>query len=232
MKQITDQKQLNDYLHTYQIEHVFNEDLLPHLSLCQFDEGEIICEQGASGSHLFVLVKGKIKIFTTSTEGDRLILSFKTPLEIVGDIEFIQDIQLINTVEAVTPVTMIRLHNDWANKYGRNYPPFLQFLLQIITRKFHIKNNSFVFNLMYPVEVRLASYLLSISFDEFNVDFKGQLSVSNLKDVADLIGTSYRHLNRVIHQLCKDGVIERTKGFIFVKDSKRLSELANHNIYE
>ncbi|WP_313892150.1 Crp/Fnr family transcriptional regulator [Psychrobacillus sp.] len=232
MKQVEDQEQLHNYLRIHQIEPVFNEALLPHLSLCEFDEGEIICAQGDPRSHLYILVKGKIKIFTTSTEGNKLILSFKSPLEIVGDIEFIQNIEMINTVEAVTPVTMIRIHYDWLNKYGSDHPPFLQFLLKVITRKFHIKNNSFVFNLMYPVEVRLASYLLSISFDESNADFQGRLSTANLKDAAGLIGTSYRHLNRVLNQLCEAGLIERTKEFIFVKDSKRLSELAHHNIYE
>ncbi|WP_144510403.1 Crp/Fnr family transcriptional regulator [Bacillus sp. FJAT-22090] len=232
MKQIEDQAQLNNYLRVHEIESVFNEALLPHLSLCKFEEGETICEQGDPRSHLYILVEGKIKIFTTSSEGNKLILSFKSPLEIVGDIEFIQDIDMINTVEAVTPVTTIRIHYDWLNKYGSDYPPLLQFLLNIITRKFRIKNNYFIFNLMYPVEVRLASYLLSISFDESNADFKGRLSINNLKDAADLIGTSYRHLNRVINQLCEEGVIERTKEFIVVKDSKRLSILANHNIYE
>lgn len=232
MKQVGDQEQLQAYLCVHQIESVFNEALLPHLSLCEFEEGEIICAQGDPRSHLYILVKGKVKIFTTSTEGNKLILSFKSPLEIVGDIEFIQDIEMINTVEAVTPVSMVRIHYDWLNKYASDHPPFLQFLLKIITRKFHIKNNSFVFNLMYPVEVRLASYLLSISFDESNADFQGRLSTANLKDAAGLIGTSYRHLNRVLNQLCEEGLIERTKEFIFVKDSKRLSELAHHNIYE
>ncbi|TQR18687.1 Crp/Fnr family transcriptional regulator [Psychrobacillus vulpis] len=232
MKKTEDREQLNYYLHVHQIESVFNEALLPHLSLYKFDEGEIICEQGDPRSHLYILVKGKIKIFTTSSEGSKLIIAFKSPLEIVGDIEFIQDIEMMNTVEAVTPVHMIGVHYNWLNKYGSDYPPLLQFLLKIITRKFRIKNDSFIFNLMYPVEVRLASYLLSISFDESNADFKGRLSINNLKDAAGLIGTSYRHLNRVINQLCEEGLIERTKEYILVKDSKRLSTLANHNIYE
>lgn len=232
MNLIEDRKQLHDYLQVHQIESVFNEVLLAHLSLYSFDEGEIICEQGDLQSHLYILVKGKIKIFMNSSEGHKLIIAFKSPLEIVGDIEFIQNIELINTVEAVTPVYMIGIHYDWLNKYGMNYPPLMQFLLKVITRKFRIKDNSFSFNMMYPVEVRLASYLMSISFDESNANFKGRLSIKNLKDAAGLIGTSYRHLNRVINQLCAEGLIERNKEFINVIDRKSLSILANDNIYE
>jgi CRP-like cAMP-binding protein len=232
MKEMYDFEQLTSYLRSYQIESVFTEQLMPHLSLYDFEEGELICSQGEPSQFLYVLVKGKVKIYTTSAEGKILILSFKTPLEVIGDIEYVRDINIINTVEAVSPVRMIGVHHQWLKKYGKDYAPFLKFLLDIITKKFYIKSNSSRLNLMYPVEVRLASYLLSISFDESDSPFKGQISTGGLMDIANLIGTSYRHLNRVIRQFCMDGLIERTKGNILVKDWEGLKALASESIYE
>lgn len=217
---------------TYNIESIFNELIIPHLSLYSFEQGELICSQGEASQYLYVLVKGKLKIYTTSAEGKTLILSFKKPLEVIGDIEYVQDIAIINTVEAVTSVQMIGVHQQWLRKFSRDYSPFLQFLLNIITQKFHLKSNSMSFNLMYPVEVRLASYLLSVSYDESDAQFNGKISTSSLIDTANLIGTSYRHLNRVIHGLCTEGLIERNKGVILIKDRERLSALASRNIYE
>ncbi|MGF7048270.1 CRP-like cAMP-binding protein [Paenibacillus sp. DS2015] len=232
MKEIKDREQLAFYLHAHQLESVFNEQLIPHLSLYSFEQGELICSQGDPALVLYVLVKGKVKIYTTSVEGKTLILSFKTPLEAIGDIEYVQGINIVNTVEAVSSVCMIGVHHRWLKKYGSDYSPLLQFLLNIITRKFRIKNNSLSFNLMHPVEVRLASYLLSVSFDESDALFKGQQSAVSIRDAANFIGTSYRHLNRVIGQFCTEGLIERNKGFILVKDRERLSALSGHNIYE
>ncbi|MGE7919600.1 Crp/Fnr family transcriptional regulator [Viridibacillus sp. NPDC093762] len=232
MKKIENREQLNHYLKAYQLESIFNESLIEHLSLYSFDQGEDICSQGDSSHYLYILVKGKIKVFTTSLEGRKLILSFKNPLYLIGDIEYVQDIDIINTVEAVSPVIMIGIQYQWLKKYGSDYTPLLQFLLETISRKFHIKSNFFSFNLLYPVEVRLASYLLSISFDESDAQYDGGLSTNSLRDVADLIGTSYRHLNRVIQQLCTEGLIERTKDSINVTNREALSTLANHNIYE
>ncbi|WP_249599343.1 helix-turn-helix domain-containing protein, partial [Peribacillus frigoritolerans] len=54
----------------------------------------------------------------------------------------------------------------------------------------------------------------------------------NLMEIADLIGTSYRHLNRVIHKFCGEGIIQRKKGVINIKDLSRLRERAEGNIYE
>ncbi|MGM0882879.1 MAG: Crp/Fnr family transcriptional regulator [Bacillota bacterium] len=226
MKEIQDREQLNRYLHAHQLESIFNEPLIPHLSLYSFEKGELICSQGEPSQYLYVLVKGKIKIYTTSAEGRTLVISFKTPLEVIGDIEFIRGIDIINTVEAVSSVYMIGVHYSWLKKYSSDYSPLLQFLLEIITQKFFIKSNSLSFNLMYPVEVRFASYLLSVSFDESDSLFRGQLSTSSLTDTANLIGTSYRHLNRVIQKFCTEGLLERNKEFILVKNREGLSALA------
>ena len=231
MKEINDCDLVKSYLQTHQIESIFNEPLMPHLSLYSYEQGEFICSQGESSEYLYVLVKGKIKVYTTSAEGKTLILSFKTPLEVIGDIEYVQDINIINTVEAVSSVHMIGVHHRWLKKYGSDYAPLLQFLLEIITQKFHLKTNSMSFNLLYPVEVRFASYLLSVSFEDSNSLNKGQLRIS-IKDAANFIGTSYRHLNRVIGQFCTEGLIERSKGSILVKNKDGLRALAGDNIYE
>ncbi|WP_410768906.1 Crp/Fnr family transcriptional regulator [Fontibacillus sp. BL9] len=232
MKEMKDEELLNSYLRTFQLDSVFREPLKSHLTLYGFDVGEFICSQGEPSEVFYVLVKGKIKIYTTSVEGKTLILAFKTPLEVVGDIEYVQNTEIINTVEAVTPVHMIGIPYRWLRQYAKDDVPFLQFLLGIITNKFFIKSNSLSFNLMYPVEVRLASYLLSVSFDEGDSLFHGQLSTASLKDAANLIGVSYRHLNRILLQFCSEGLIERTKSGIIVKNREGLNALASHNIYE
>ena len=85
---------------------------------------------------------------------------------------------------------------------------------------------------MYPVEVRLASYLLSISTDEGGTVMHEELDAFNLTDIANLIGTSYRHLNRVIQKLCADGYIERHQGLIRIRNRAGLRHIAGHNIYE
>ncbi|GIP26807.1 catabolite gene activator protein [Paenibacillus sp. J23TS9] len=232
MKEIKDRSQLAEYMHIHQLKDIFNEPLIPHMCLYSFEQGELICSQGEPAQYLYVLVKGKIKVYNTSTEGKTLIISFKTALEVIGDVEFVQEADFINTVEAVSPVYMIGIHHQWLNMYGKDHMPLLQFLLKIITGKFYMKSNALSFNLMYPVEVRLASYILSVSFDPTDVLFRGHLSTSELRDAANLIGTSYRHLNRVILQLCNEGILERGKGFIQIKDRERLITIAGHSIYE
>ncbi|MDN4603442.1 cyclic nucleotide-binding domain-containing protein [Paenibacillus sp. F6_3S_P_1C] len=232
MEEYQNEHQLLHYLKQYQLESVFYEPMRTHMTLCHFEKCELICREGETSEYLYVLVEGKIKIFTTSPQDKTLVLCFKTPLEVVGDVEYVRESDIVNTVQAVSPVVMLRIHYQWLAELASDYAPLLKFLLKIISHKFYIDSNFSNFNLMYPVEVRLASYLLSISTEEAGTVVHEELDAFNLTDIANLIGTSYRHLNRVIQKLCADGLIIRDQGFIMVKDRAGLAEVAGHNIYE
>ncbi|CAI6040858.1 Regulatory protein YeiL [Paenibacillus sp. JJ-100] len=232
MEEIHNTQQMMHYLEKYQLEKVFHENLRPHMTLCLFEKCELICREGEASEYLYVLVEGKIKIFTTSPQDKTLVLCFKTPLEVVGDIEYVRESHTVNTVQAVSPVMMIRIHYRWLTELASDYAPLLKFLLQIISHKFYIDSNFSNFNLMYPVEVRLASYLLSISTDEGGTVMHEELDAFNLTDIANLIGTSYRHLNRVIQKLCSDGYIERHQGLLRITNREGLRNIAEYNIYE
>ncbi|MNC29965.1 DNA-binding transcriptional activator YeiL [compost metagenome] len=59
-----------------------------------------------------------------------------------------------------------------------------------------------------------------------------EIRTSTLADMADLLGTSYRHLNRIVRRFVEEGIIERKKGSLSVLDQNKLAQLANGNLYE
>ena len=232
MKERQATEEIDEYLRSHRVETIFTDEIIPHLTVFEFEKGEQICSQGEPVEYLYILVKGKVKIFTTSEDGKTLILSFKTPLEVIGDIEYVQEIDTINTVEAVSPVVMIGIRQSVVRRFLKDHSPFLQFLLKIITRKFYIKSQFMRHNILYPVETRLASYLVSVAYDENEALVNGKVSTSNLTDIANLIGTSFRHLNRVIKDFCIKGLVERDNGAIVIKDLEGLKSLAKEDLYE
>lgn len=229
MKEIMDRNLVHQYLNTFGLENVFPEGLRQHLVLYQFEPGEALCLQGEKPEFLFFLVQGKIKVYTTSAEGKTLLINFTTPLEVIGEIECLRGKENLNTVTAVTPVEAIGIHKRRLSQYEEE-ASFLSLLLHMVTEKFYRKSISLGSNLLYPVEVRLASYLLSVCLEDESEPASEPMS--SLKDIANLIGTSYRHLNRVLQKFCSDGLVERRRGSMIVKNRKGLYMVAGHNIYE
>lgn len=216
----------------HRLDAIWDERLMPHFAHYAFDPGERICLQGDPAKMLYLLVKGKIKIYTNSPEGKTLILSFRTPLDMIGDVEFVREADILNTVEAVTAVRMMGISYRELRRHAWGDPAFLQFMLERISGKFYEKSLAMSFNLMQPVDVRLASYLLSVAFGDAGSETEGRFKTSGLRDAAGLIGTSYRHLNRVIGQFSSEGLVSRARGYIRIMDREGLRERAHQNIYE
>ncbi|SFS64511.1 Crp/Fnr family transcriptional regulator [Paenibacillus sp. BC26] len=221
-----DANQIETYLAQYALDQVFPNALRQHLVLYRFDADEALCKQGEVPEQIFFLMHGKVKVYTTSTEGNTLLLGFTTPLDVLGEIECLSGKNILNTVTAVTTVDAIGFHKRWLPLY-REEVPFLQFMLKMISEKFYSKSEALSFNLLYPVEIRLASYLLSVT-----TPLNAKVSTANLKDMANLIGTSYRHLNRVILNFCRLQLLERSRGKLVIKDRPGLEAAAGRNIYE
>lgn len=221
-------EQIDHYMKRYGLDEVLPSAIRPQLKLVRYTPGEAICTQGAKAEQLHFLVSGKIRVSHTSAAGKRLVLSFKYPLDLIGDIEYVRRTPFLNTVEAVTPVEMIVVCFDELARHAKEDVTWLHYLLEGITKKFERKSQSMSFNLFYPVDVRLASYLLSMTPEETTLGS----TVDELTDIADLIGTSYRHVNRTLKRFVEQGLIERNRRSIAIIDRVGLIAVAGESIYE
>lgn len=217
---------ISDYLERYHLSTMFPECVQQAMQLETVAGGSRLFSQGEDSNTLYLLVEGKLKVSRLSPEGKRLILAFKSPFDFVGDIEYVRECPLINTVEAVTATTVIRIPYEVLKKEMAGNAEWLQFLLETITHKFELKSHAMNFSLLYAVDVRVASYLLAMTPDDTTLDS------TSLIDMADLIGTSYRHLNRVLKQFEEQGWIIKKRGKITVTNRASLLEQMGHNIYE
>ncbi len=225
--------EISSYLEKFGLEKIFsglNEDDFEQVYI---PKGDILCLKGEEMKYMYLIVEGKVKIYAATSDDKRLILRFQKALEIIGDIEYVHNPIVHHTVEAVTDCKALKVSYETIRRKIGDDPAFLHFMLKAVTRKFSDKTNAVTFNLLYPVEVRVASYLLSITNPYEDKSFFHDITHgSSLTDIADMIGTSYRHLNRVLKKLCMDGVIDRAGGKLFVKDMDALARIAEHNIYE
>ncbi|SOC42622.1 Crp/Fnr family transcriptional regulator [Ureibacillus acetophenoni] len=196
-----------------------------------FFPGECIYEQGFPLPFVSFLVKGKVKIYSTSEEGKRLIVTFNNPLELFGDIELVQKVDTLHTIEAVTPVHIGILPIKRANTLREDIS-FNEMLLQSISRKFLTKSMTLSFHLLHEAEVRFASFLASITHDEHCRFMNPLIPKSELKTIAEFIGITVRHQNRCIQSFEEKEIVRRIPGFLEIIDSKQLLKYAKQNIYE
>lgn len=229
MKIVKNEHLLHEKLVTYHFETIFPQLEKHPFVLQAFEAGEVMLAEGADMTSLLYLVEGTMKATASVGNGKSLLLRFNHPLAVIGDIEFIRHVPVQSQITAVTDCLCIALSFEYLRRFEMNNAAFLKSLLQHVTYKLQTNTTASRVNLLSSVDQRFASYLLSVTDSE---DFAYDMQYASVSEIADLLGTTHRHLNRVMKQLVERRVIEKSRRSIHILNKAALEELSQGARYE
>lgn len=217
MKLNTDKNLLEFYIKKYQLNKYFSNSKIFDFTILEYEPNEYICTYGSTLKYLYFFLEGKAKTYTTLSNGKSLLHCFCTPISILGEIELVTNIPTCTNVMALTNVVCIGIPLITQHELLLNDITFMKFISCELAKKLNRFSNNSSNNLLNPVEKRLASYIIST---ESNNIFS-----SNLTEVAELLGTSYRQLLRVLNKLCSSELLYKKNNIYIIKDKNKLLEL-------
>ncbi|MGB3366480.1 MAG: cyclic nucleotide-binding domain-containing protein [Acidaminobacteraceae bacterium] len=226
IERINDPNLLSHYMKKYEISSLFDNDLTPYFDIHKFKKGESITKTDEPIEFFYFLVDGKAKIYKLLKNGKSLLMKFFTPLEVIGEIELIEEINANSNIDAISDCILIAIEMDTLRRFASDDIKFLKFLNKHLVVKLKEFSLSSSINQLYPLESRLASYILTTSSDGPASKFIEGISTNKLTEMADLLGTSYRHLNRTLKNLQDSGLIQKKRTAIIITDKDTLEELA------
>lgn len=226
MKLLNDKNLMKHYIDKFQLDTIFDKDMSSYMKLFLCEKGEMICKIGDELEWIYFLVKGKLKVFNLLLNGKSTLLRFSTPLSIVGDLELFKKYKIKNNVEALNEAIIIGIKADDVKKYASEDSLFLRFVIENLSHKLYTFSNLSALNQAYPFINRFASYLIAITSDENNNKLIDEIKTNNLTELANFFGVSYRHLNRVIKDLCDSGIIKKNNKEIVILDYERLKDMS------
>lgn len=186
-------------------------------TLCKFANGDIMLTQGRQVEQLFLVVEGKVKVCMLAPNGKNLTLCYYVSSGILGDVELMQEEKTASATSiAILPTTCITIPLLKNLKYLTNNLVFMNWVAKGLSDKLLNSSNAHIASALYSSEERLCSYIL---MSEHNGLFSEVLS-----DVSKSIGISYRHLFRVINDLCKQGILEKTESGFKILDKQFLQQ--------
>jgi len=223
MNKVKDFNLINKYINIHNIESLFNSYIKENLEILFFDKRELIFKKGDEINYLMFFVEGKAKVYMTLENGKFLLLDFYKELDTLGDLELVtNDVSSCN-VEAIEPCVCIGIPIKLIkNMYCKDIN-LLNFLCNSLGEKLKRSSRNSSINLLYPLENRLASYIISIGVKEENKYFKFD---ETLTIISELLGTSYRHLLRTLNNLCDKKILSKKDGLYIILDYKKLKTLS------
>ncbi len=229
MKIVKNDQLLHEKLMAYHFDTIFPQLEKHPFILQSFEAGEIMLDEGVDMTALLYLVEGTIKVTASVGNGKSLLLRFNHPFAVIGDIEFIRHVPVQSQITAVTDCLCIGVSFEYLRRFEMNNAAFLKSLLQQLTYKLQTNTTASRVNLLSSVDQRFASYLLSVTDSEH---FAYEMQYASISEIADLLGTTHRHLNRVIKQLVEQKIIEKKRRSIHILNKEALEDLSQGARYE
>lgn len=193
------------------LEPLFEKDLIHSHT---YDKGEIIITFNQKLSNIYFFISGRGRAYRTLNNGKEVIYSTYGSGDIAGDLEFITNTSTTCNIINSDKLTCYKLPMSLidVNIFFETYKLFSG----EVARKFVTNSMRTSIQLGYNLEDRVAHYCLY----EYNND------VFSMDELAGFLGTTYRHLSRVLKKFSDSGFIKVENRNITIKDIKSLEKLS------
>jgi CRP-like cAMP-binding protein len=190
--------------------------------------GYELFREGSYPSKVFILKKGKVKIFQTTLNGDEQIAYIYEPGDIFGYRPLISNEKHPVTAKALEESTLIFISRSKFQELLESSVVFSHLLLKNLSSEFSVWINYITTFAQYSVKERLALSLLVLAekYKRSKDAKKVEINLSR-KDLASFAATSIETLARVLTKWKNEKIISIRKRNIIISDPERLARIVD-----
>lgn len=189
--------------------------------ILRFEKGELICCAEEPLAYLCFIISGRAKTYSIMENGKRFLSGVYQRPELVGDLELLSDTPINSYVEALGETDCLGIALEGNKMKLLNDLEILRVMGRELAVKLKNSTRFAAAGLTYPLEQRLADYILNTEYNGIFSEHMGELS--------ELMGTSYRHLLRSMKNLCETEVLEKNGSRYRIKNREELRRIAGTN---
>ncbi|MBQ6479335.1 MAG: cyclic nucleotide-binding domain-containing protein [Erysipelotrichaceae bacterium] len=215
MEKIYDRNKINEYLNTRAYRNYFSEEFDEEAYLIRSSPNETLIEQGEEATNLYYLMEGRLRVKTINQEGKSFVLNTIIAPSLVGEIELISE-DVSFSVETIGRCVLIALPLVSCRDRLLNDRRFLLRLCELLTEKEREHALKLVQYTSYPLENRLSAFILENALN-------GRLSLRKTV-IAESLGVSYRHLETVMKEFTKKGILRKDRFVYVILNKEELME--------
>ena len=106
----------------------------------RFARGTRLMHEGEPGDRVMVLISGHVKASSVTPDGNELVLSFRGPGDVLGEMSFLDGARRSSNVTAIEPVEAIVLSASAFRSYLQAMPGAAISLIDVLGRRFRDAN--------------------------------------------------------------------------------------------
>jgi len=192
-----------------------------------YERDSIILLEQESGTALFVILNGKVKVSRNSTDGKEVILTILNESDFFGEMAILDGLNRSASVIALEDSQLFIIQrNDFLNLL-KTYPDVSIALLQELTARLRAADMKIKSLSLRDAEGKVASVIIQLA-DDIGKIKQGIVEIEKLplqQDLANMAGTSRETISRTIHSFIKKGLIELEGNKLRILNYEKFKEL-------
>lgn len=188
----------------------------------QYRKGDTIFHQGDQSRELYVVMKGKIRIFHLAPNGDETTVNILASRQIIGEFAIIDGQPRSATAKAITKCTLLEMSQERLLYFLETMPGLALSMCRLLVSKARWTSNYAETIVRFDAAGRLLHFLLSYNETIGQEVEPGRRYVINLglnqTDLATLVGARRQWVNHILQDWRKRGLVEFDAGRITILD--------------
>lgn len=194
----------------------------------QLAANEELFHKGDRGAQLYVIMKGRLKVGTTSSDGARVVFDIMDEGEVFGELALLSGGVRTGTVTAVDASELLGIDRRNLLDFLRAQPNVAIELLAVLAERVVRVSEQIEDAVFLNLPSRLAKKLLELA-DDYGVEVEGGLRIDlalSQGALGEMVGTSRESINKQMKAWGREGVVEMSRGRITLLGTDELERLS------
>ncbi|MFA6003651.1 MAG: Crp/Fnr family transcriptional regulator [Elusimicrobiota bacterium] len=193
-----------------------------------FKAGTTIFSKSESGRHMFIVVRGRVRIFSSSNSKKRKTFAYLAPGECFGEMALVDGHTRSASAQAVEDSSLLVIRKSDFEGLLLSDPKLTLYLLRTVSERLRQANEEIENLLFRNMLGRVSGALCSLA--RHGRKFRGGVLLNQhytQQELADLVGTTREPLTRAISTLRRAQIVDTHHGLYFIKYPNKLANLCH-----
>jgi CRP-like cAMP-binding protein len=193
-----------------------------------FARGATIMHQGEAPGRVIVIERGRAKVTAVTEDGSEIVLAFREPGDLLGELSALGGEQRLATVRALEELDALAVAAGDFDAFLEQHPRVALVILRVVIGRLRAADRQQVEFAAHHTLARVASRLLELA-DRFGEPSDGGVLITlpiSQEELASWAGASREATSKALRDLRELGCVETRRRNITVRDVEALSRVA------
>jgi CRP/FNR family cyclic AMP-dependent transcriptional regulator len=201
------------------------DDLVKFSTVIRVEQHRDIFSKGEPGDCLYGLLAGRVRIYSTSPEGNEITLNVMEAGDFFGEIAILDGRTRTASASAMEHSDLLRIHRDHFLPYLKANPDLILRMLSLLCDRLRWTSSAIEDAVFLSLPARVAKRLLYLADHHCRPEQRDITVPISQNDLAKMVGASRETVNKQLALWRSAGILDTARSSILIRNSEALREL-------